>query len=124
MPKKKKLSLRDQTFAISSRKGIVCLQAEQDEKIQQEDEKQKKQMERQKKRETETKGKENPKGKVKKSLKRTFEEVTQEEESSEDSLSLEDPPQSPSSSDDPSLLFKEQYQHEVLELIDQDLNAG
>ena len=32
--------------------------------------------------------------------------------------------QSPSSSDDLSLLFREQYQNEVLEVIDQDLNAG
>ena len=39
MPKKKKLSLRDQTFAISSAKGLACLQAEREEKEQQDDEK-------------------------------------------------------------------------------------
>ena len=39
MPKKKKLSLRDQTFAISSAKGLACLQAKREEKEQQDDEK-------------------------------------------------------------------------------------
>ena len=39
MPKKKKLSLRDQTFAISSAKGLAYLQAEREEKEQQDDEK-------------------------------------------------------------------------------------
>lgn len=125
MPKKEKLSLRDQAFAISSAKGIACLQAERDEKIREEEKKQKKQMERQKKREAQKEGKAKPQGGgAKKSLKRKFQEVTQEEESSEESLSLEDPSQSPSSSDDSSLLFREQYQNEVLEVTDQDLNAG
>ena len=39
MPKKKKLSLRDQIFAISSAKGLACLQAKREEKEQQDDEK-------------------------------------------------------------------------------------
>ena len=124
MPKKKKLSLRDRTFAISSAKGLAYLQAERDEKEQQEDEKKQKQMERQKKKESQTKGKAKPQGRVaKKSLKRKFDKVSQENQSSsEESLSIEEPPPSTSSSDDP-ILAREQYQGEVQPVIDQDIEV-
>ena len=73
-------SLRDQTFAISSAKGLACLRAERDEKEQQNDEKKQKQMEKQKKKVSQTKGKAKPQGGVaKKSLKRKFDEVFKEE---------------------------------------------
>ena len=74
------MSLRDQTFAISSAKGLACLRAERDEKEQQNDEKKQKQMEKQKKKVSQTKGKAKPQGGVaKKSLKRKFDEVFKEE---------------------------------------------
>ena len=120
MPKKKKLSLRDQTFAISSAKGLAYLQAERDEKQQQEDVKKQKQMERQKKKESQTKGKAKPQGRVaKKSLKRKFDKVSQEEQSSSEE-SIEEPPPSTTSSDDP-ILAREQYQGEVQSVLDQDI---
>ena len=81
-------------------------------------------MERQKKKESQTKGKAKPQGGVaKKSLKRKFDEVSQEEQSSsEESLSIEEPPPSTSSSDDP-ILAREQYQGEVQPVIDQDIEV-
>ena len=73
-------SLRDQTFAISSAKGLACLRAERHEKEQQNDEKKQKQMEKQKKKASQTKGKAKPQGEVaKKSVKRKFDEVVKEE---------------------------------------------
>ena len=81
-------------------------------------------MVRQRKKESQTKGKAKPQGRVaKKSLKRKFDKVSQENQSSsEESLSIEEPPPSTSSSDDP-ILAREQYQGEVQPVIDQDIEV-
>ena len=87
--------------------------------------KKQKQMEKQKKKVSQTKGKAKPQGGVaKKSLKRKFDEVFKEEQSSsEESLCIQEPTPSTSSCDDP-ILACEQYQREVQPVIDQDIEVG
>ena len=114
--------MRDQTFAISSEQGLACLQAEREEKLQQDEDKKKKQMAMSTKQGTQPQFK--SKQGVKKSLKRRFEQVLDQEETSEESFSLDKPPISPISSDDPALLFKNQYPNELMEITDRNVDVG
>ena len=115
-PKKKK-SIRDKTFAISSSQGIACLKAERDEKKRLEEEKIKKRESQIKRKQTVRQEKEpNIKKKTaRKSLKRSFSNTLL----GDDEESNTDEPQSlASDGEDALILLKELYENEVTNTFD------